>query len=319
MIKPLTIAVAFSVFLAACSDSTQNTTSPQSSTAEGQVSTHLTIAHAQGETVIPATPKTVMVTDWAAFDNLTALGVTVSGIPGGHVPGHLANKVTPAMKTIGSLQEPDIEAIAADKPDLIILASRSRKSYPAVSKITPTLDSSIDNNDLLAGLKANLTTYGKIFDREARAAELIAALDAKVEKARAAVEGKGNALVLVTNGNRMGIYGRESRVSWIYNTLNIPSVFDNKVDDRDHGGDAVTFEYLLKTNPDWLIVVDRDAGVGNAGSARSLLDNDLIHQTNFWKNKRIIHLDPSASYVTMHGFDAVNVLLDQVIAGFSAQ
>ncbi len=326
MIKPLTLAVAFSVFMVGCSDSTQNNTPQQSSPDQGQVSQdqaqapqRITVPHAQGEAVIEGTPKTVMVTDWAAFDNLTALGVTVTGIPGGHMPAHLAKKVTPDMQPIGSLQEPDIEAIAAAKPDLVIVASRSRKSYPAISKIAPTIDASIDNNNLIDSLKANLTSYGKIFDREARAAELIAELDAKVEKARAAAEGKGNALVLVTNGSKMGIYGRESRVSWIYNTLNVPSVFDNKVDDRDHGGDAVTFEYLLKTNPDWLFVVDRDAGVGNEGSARALLDNELIHQTDFWKNKRIVYLDPPASYVTMHGYDAVSLLLDQVIAGYSAQ
>lgn len=277
----------------------------------------ITIPHAQGETVIKAVPHTVMVTDWASFDNLTSLGVPVIGVPGSNVPGHLADKVTDDMQRIGSLQEPDIEAIAAANPDLVIVAARSRTSYPVISKIVPTIDSSIDNAAMIDGVKETLATYGKIFDREAKATELTATLDAKVEQARAAAEGKGTGLVIVTNAGKIGVYGPESRVSWVYKTLNVPSVFD-EVDDRDHGGDAITFEYLLKTNPDWLFVVDRDAGVGNEGAAQALLDNELIHQTNFWKNGQIVYLDPAASYVTMNGYDAVTLLLDQVTAAYTA-
>ena len=31
-------------------------------------------------------------------------------------------------------------------------------------------------------------------------------------------------------------------------------------------GQAVSFEYLLKTNPDWLLVLDRDAAIGREGA-----------------------------------------------------
>lgn len=277
----------------------------------------VTVTHAQGEIVLNAVPQTVMVTDWAAFDNLTALGVPVAGVPGSALPPHLADKVTADMAKIGSLQEPDIEAIAAAVPDLVIVGARSRNSYATLSGLAPTIDMSLDNSQVIEGVKSNLTTLGQIFHREERAAELIANLDAKVEEAKAAAQGKGTALVILTNGTKIGIYGPDSRVSWIYNTLKVPSVFDN-VDDRDHGGDAIGFEYLLKTNPDWLFVVDRDAGVGNgSGAAQALLDNELIHQTNFWKNNQVVYLDPAAAYVTMNGYDAVTLLLDQVIAGFN--
>lgn len=276
----------------------------------------LVIDHAQGRTTLPATPASVMVADWAAFDLLHALGVPVAGVPGGVVPGHLADKLPADAARIGSLQEPDIEAIAAARPDLMIVAARSRTAYPALARIVPTIDLSVDNNDVVAGVKANLDTLARIFDRQPRAAELTQALDRKIAQAREAVRGRGTGLVIVTHGGRMGIYGPGSRVSWLYSELGIPSVFDD-VDDRDHGGDAITFEYLVKTDPDWLLVIDRDAGIGNEGAARALLDNALVHQTGFWRNGRIIHLDPAASYVTMHGHDALMRLLDQVIDGYS--
>lgn len=276
----------------------------------------LTVVHSQGETVITDVPQSVMVTDWAAFDNLTALGIPVSGIPGGVVPEHLSAKVSDDMVRIGSLQEPDVERIAGENPDLLIVGARSRTFYPVLSALIPTLDSSADNSEIIDSLKAQLTSYGQIFRREAQAEELIANLDAKIAEARAAAVGRGTGLVIVTNAGRIGVYGPESRVSWIYKALGVPSVFDD-IDDRDHGGDAISFEYLLQADPDWLFVVDRDAGVGNVGAARGVLDNELVHQTRFWKNEQIVYLDPAASYMTMNGYDAIMLLLDQVIAGYS--
>ncbi|MFV0491392.1 MAG: siderophore ABC transporter substrate-binding protein [Pseudorhodobacter sp.] len=277
----------------------------------------ITITHAQGETTINGKPETVIVTDWAAFDNLNALGVPVAGIPATNAPKYLEAKLPADALKVGSLQEPDIEGIAAAAPDLVIVASRSRRSYPTLATIAPTVDFSIDNNALIEGVEARITQYGDIFGLQDRAAELIASLNAKLDEARAAVKDKGNALVIVTNGNKLGIYGPESRVSWVYNELGIPSVFET-VDDRDHGGNAISFEYLLEKNPDWLIVVDRDAGVGNEGGAEALLDNDLVHQTNAWKNKKILYIDPQAAYVTMHGYQALMLMLDQVIAAYGA-
>lgn len=278
----------------------------------------ITIPHAQGETTLEAVPQTVMTSDWATFDNLAALGIPVTGVPSSNVPHYLAGKVAADVERIGSLQAPDIEAIAAAGPDLMIVASRSRTSYPTLAPIVPTIDASVDNSDIIGSLKHNLETYAAVFGAEARAAELIAALDARVAEATAAAAGRGTALVIITNGGRMGVYGPESRVSWIYNTLGVPSVFDD-VDDRDHGGDAVSFEYLLETNPDWLFVVDRDAGIGGEGAARALLDNELIHQTTFWKNDQTVYLDPTAAYVSMNGYDAVMLLLQQVIDAYEGR
>jgi iron complex transport system substrate-binding protein len=176
---------------------------------------------------------------------------------------------------------------------------------------------SVNNAEIIAGVEANLTQLGEIFGLEDRAAELIADLDAKVEEARAAAEGKGTGLVLVTNAGNLGVYGPASRVAWVHNELGVPSVMDD-VEDGDHGGDGISFEFLLETNPDWLFVVDRDAGVGNEGAAAALLDNELMQQTTAWQNDQIIYLDPQAAYITMHGYTGLMTMLDQVIDGYNS-
>lgn len=275
-----------------------------------------TIVHAQGETTITGVPQTVFVIDWAAYDILTALGVEVDGAPGANMPSYLS---APAgeLVNIGSLFEPDFETIAASQPDLVIVAGRSAPTYPTLRQIAPTIDLSVNNTDIVAGIKSNIATLGEIFDVEDRAAELIADLDDKIAQAREAAAGKGDGLVLVTNAGKLGVYGPDSRVAWIYNELGIPSVMA-RVDDGDHGGDAVSFEFLLEANPDWLFVVDRDASIGNEGAAKQVLDNELMHQTTAWQENHIIYLDPEAAYITMHGYSGMMMLLDQVIEGFKA-
>lgn len=287
-------------------------------TALAAVAQDKTIAHAQGETTISGVPAKVLVQDWAVFDNLHALGVTVAGTPASNVPSYLAEFAPADAIKLGSLAEPDFEGIAAAEGDLYIVAARSRKAFETGASILPTIDLSVDNAAIIDGIQANLTTLGEIFDLQAKASELNAALDAKVAEVKAAAADKGNALVLVTNAGNIGVYGPDSRVAWIYNELGIPSAMA-EVKDGDHGGDTVSFEFILETNPDWLFVVDRDAGVGESGgAAAALLDNELVNQTTAAKEGQIVYLDPQAAYISMHGYNGVMLLLDQVLAGLNA-
>jgi len=277
----------------------------------------IVLQHAQGETTLPAVPAKVLTSDWAAVDNLHALGIKVAGAPAANAPSYLEGVVPADAIQIGSLFEPDFEGIAAAGADLYIVGARSREAYTTAKDILPTIDLSIDNADIIGGIKGNLSKLGTAFGLEAKASEINAALDAKVAEVKAAAEGKGNALVLVTNAGKLGVYGPDSRVAWIHNQLGIPSAMAD-VKDGDHGGDGVSFEFVLETNPDWLFVIDRDAGTGETtGAAAALLDNELINQTKAAQAGHIVYLDPQAAYITMHGYNGVMLLLDQVLAGLN--
>jgi iron complex transport system substrate-binding protein len=275
------------------------------------------ITHAQGETAVSGVPAKVLVQDWASLDNLAALGIPVAGVPSSNAPAYLGDKIPADALQLGSLFEPDFEGIAASEADIYFVSGRSASAYETAKDILPTVDLSVNNGAIIDGLKSNLTTLGQIFGVEAKADELIADVDAKVAAAAAAAEGKGTALVLVTNAGKLGVYGPDSRVSWIYNEIGMPSALAD-VKDGDHGGDSVTFEFLLEVNPDWVFVVDRDAGTGETtGAAAALLDNELFNQTTAAKEGQIVYLDPQAAYITMNGYSAVTLMLDQVTEGLS--
>ena len=89
----------------------------------------IVVKHAQGETTVSGVPAKVLTSDWAAVDNLNALGIAVAGAPASNAPGYLAGVVPADAIQIGSLFEPDFEGIAAAEADLYIVGARSAKAY----------------------------------------------------------------------------------------------------------------------------------------------------------------------------------------------
>ncbi|MGY0633585.1 siderophore ABC transporter substrate-binding protein [Luteimonas sp. A478] len=305
--RKIIVLAALVAALAGCSGPTP--------TANAETGEGIRIEHQQGEITLAGQPQRVVVQDMAVLDILDALGVeAVIGVPGAGLPDYLQHYGSdPYLKT-GTLQEPDYETISAARPDLVIVAGRSRTALPELSGIAPTIDLTVDNASLVKGVKQNIATLGRIFDREKRAAELSADIDAKFSELRERSAGAGTAMVLVTNAGRLGVYGANSRLSWIFTEAGFSPVMED-VDDRFHGGDSVSFEFILEADPDWLFVVDRDAGVagGDSGAARALLDNALVRQTTAWQEGQVVYLDPVPAYVVMHGYTSVTRLAAQVL------
>lgn len=277
----------------------------------------LTITHAQGETEIDGVPETVVVFDLASLDTLAALGVTVDGVPGGTLPSYLQHYRDSDVARVGTLFEPDFEAVAALRPDLVIVGGRSSAKYAELSRIAPTIDLSLDRADYLASARRNVETLAGLFGKEAEAAEKLAALDASVATLRAAAADAGRALVILTTGGRMSAHGPGSRFGVIYADYGLTAAVEG-LDTGNHG-QAISHEFLLETNPDWLFVVDRDSAIGRGGEAgRQLLDNELVRQTNAWQNDHIVYLDPVAWYLVGGGLTAMQASVDQITNALSA-
>jgi len=263
---------------------------------------------------LPAVPKTVLVLDVPSLDNLDALGVAVAGVPSGNLVPYLAKYQSDNYAKIGSLFEPDYEAINAAQPDLVIVGGRSSSKYREVAAIAPTIDLSVDADNYIESAKANLATLGRIFGKEAEAANLSTELDAKIAALKELARDAGRTVIVTTNAGRIGAYGPRSRLGWLHSTIGFNTVMDN-IDDRFHGGDIISFEFLMEKNPDWIFVISRDAAIGQRNAdnaAEKVLDNALTHQTSAWKKQKIVYLDPPAAYIVGSGYQALSILLDQV-------
>lgn len=281
--------------------------------ASGAFADEITVKHAQGETVLPDTPKTVITYDLAALDTLDALGVDVAGIPDATLPDYLSKYSD--VEKVGSLFEPDFEAVNALQPDLIIVAARSSKQYGPLSQIAPTIDVTNDWANFVPSIEQNTRIVADIFGKQAEADKLIANLDAKVKEVSALTADAGTALVVMTNGGKVTDFGPGSRYGWLYDTLGFkPAETDVKAETH---GDAVSFEYLLNANPDWFIVIDRDAGVTGENLAEATLDNELVAQTKAWKEGHVIYLEPVRSYIVNGGIQSITDQVEQVRAALA--
>ncbi|MGH6762328.1 MAG: siderophore ABC transporter substrate-binding protein [Phyllobacterium sp.] len=281
----------------------------------------ITVKHARGETVLKGVPTKALVLDMPSLDTLDALGVDVAGVIGSNLPPYLSKYTDAKYLKVGTLFEPDYEQINAAEADLMIIGGRSAKKYPELSEMLPTVDMSVDSKNYVASVRTNIATLGKIFNKDAEAEKLVSQLDAKFDALKSVAADAGTAMILVTNAGKVGVYGPSSRLGWLHKEVGFKTVAAD-IDDRFHGGDVVSFEYILEANPDWLFVVDRDAGVGrgNAGNAAAqVLDNDLVRQTKAWKNGNVVYLSPVEAYIVSSGYTAITSLADQVYKAVSAK
>lgn len=286
---------------------TAETASADAAAAAGEI----TVAHNQGETVVSLNPAKVFTFDLASLSTLNALGVEVAGVPDFAFPDSLAQYASDRYLKIGSLFEPDYEAISAADPDLIIVSARSAAVFPQLAEIAPTIDLSADNTQYLASQFHNAEILGQLFGKQAEVADLEAKIQASIEAVQAQTAEAGTALIVMVNGGEVTAYGPGSRFGWIHDELGFtPAVED--VEQATHG-EAISFEFILEANPDWLIVIDRDVAVGEqAEAAAVVLDNELVGQTTAWQQGQVIYINPSNWYIVTGGLGAIQEMVDEI-------
>lgn len=265
---------------------------------------------------VSPSPQNIAVLDLAAFDTLTALGVGVDGLVR---PVYLPYLEPAAEDTVpvGSLFEPDYEALFDLQPDLIIAGGRSSPQVSELARIVTTLDMTIGTDTVSDGL-ARLRSYGTLFQKQTQAEDLATAFSAKLAEAKAAVSGKGRALIVLTNGPKISAYGAGGRFGWLHTALDLPEAVET-VEQATHG-EAISFEFIRDADPDILIVIDRVAAIGQGGeSAQITLDNALVHETTAWKTGRVIYLSPAPIYIGGGGIQSMNLTLDEILNAMNGE
>ncbi len=307
----LGLAAMMALGLAACGESKteQSTESAQATQADAQSTQStetaaptgdVTIKTATGDVTIAGNPHPLAVYDMTAMQNLAVLGVAVEGMPSELRLTNLKAANTPDSAEIGTVLEPNLEALNALQPKAIIVGSRMAEKAEELGKIGPVLNLTIDTKNAYESTKRQLTDFGKLFGKEAEATTAISDIDAAIAAAKQAAAGKGNGLAIMVNGNKLSAYGDKSRYGFLHTAFGIPMA-DANIEDARHG-QPISFEYLQKVDPDWLFVLDRGAAIGEEGeSAEVVLDNPLMHGTKAWKNKQIVYLSPD-SYLAFGGY-----------------
>ncbi|MDO5676037.1 MAG: ABC transporter substrate-binding protein [Propionibacteriaceae bacterium] len=276
----------------------------------------ISITHTQGTAELDGAASKIVVLDFGALDTIDALGAgeSVIGVPkGGYIPDAVSAYNTDATTDVGTLQEPNFEAIAALQPDLIVAGFRSAKHVPELGKIAPTVDITYDySKSFYDGVAYATDIIAQATGTEEQAKAELKELEDAIAAAKDKADDK-NAMVLMTSGGKVSVHGTQSRYNALFNDLGLePTISD--VEAEAHG-DAISFEAIQQANPDRLFVVDRDAAIGEEGTAaKQVLDNELMATTNAWKNGDVIYLDGQRWYIIIHGVNNAVEMINQVAA-----
>lgn len=283
--------------------------------ASASPATAIEIHTARGIVDIATLPTKVAVFDIAALDTLDRLGIKPAGIPSKLYLNQLEHLQSDA-EVVGDLFEPDLEALSALDPDLIILGGRSSTRVEAAAQVAQAIDMTMDGDDLVDQAKARLLEYGRLFDRETAARKIATELDDQIDATRKAAAGKGKVLIIMTNGPKITAYGPGSRFGWVHATLGLePAVGD--VQSATHG-EAVSFEFIHRANPDWLLIVDRAAAIGSGEQgARATLDNELVAATTAWKKGQLVFLPAADFYIAAGGIQATERVMKTLENAFT--
>ncbi len=247
----------------------------------------------RGPAQVPLKPERVAVYDWGVLDTLGELGVEVGASTEETSIEYLRDTVAKA-KHVGTLFEPNYEALNEYRPQLIITGARTAKAFDQLSQIAPTIEMTVDNTDAVASAKQRIAALGTVFGKEAEAKALEEKLDKAFADAKAAAQGKGKALVIQVSGGKLSAYGANSRLGgWLHKDIGVEPV-DTAIKEGSHG-QPVSFEYIKEKNPDWLFVLDRTSAIGEKGeAAKDVLNNPLVAETTAWKKGQVVYIQPAA-------------------------
>ncbi|MFQ6342672.1 siderophore ABC transporter substrate-binding protein [Campylobacter sp. VTCC 70190] len=306
-----------SLFFTACnSSSSENNTStaqaddtlktvPISMSDEGD---SFLVKDSLGENKIPKNPSKVVILDLGILDSFDALGLSdkVVGVPIQNLPKYLEQFKDKA--SVGGVQQVDLEAINALKPELIIISGRQSKFYEKLKEIAPTLFVGLDYANFFDSVKNNVLSIAKLYGLENEAKAKILEIKNEIEETKGLVDEDKKALIVLTNSNKISAFGPQSRFGLIHDVLGINAT-DESLRVGTHGK-SINAEFILEKNPDYIFVVDRNVIVGNKERAAGILDNALIAKTKAAQNNKIIYLDPEYWYLASgNGLECLKAMI----------
>lgn len=271
------------------------------------------VNHKLGQTTLQLNPDRVVAMDIGALETMQELGVKAVGTPRKFIPAYLSTlKDNPDIADVGSVVEPDFEAIAALNPNLILISTRQERFYDELKDIAPTVFVGTDNKNYFESFENNVKLIGRIFQKEDLALEKLKTIEQKVKTAQDRYSQDPNkGLFLIYNNGKFSAFGKGSRFGFIHDVLQIKPLMD--LDDESVHGQRVSNELVAERNPDYLFIVDRNAAVVGKKANKQDVENRLIQETNAFKNKKIFYLDHEVWFISGGGLTSVNLMLDDIL------
>nr|WP_237464975.1 ABC transporter substrate-binding protein [Leucobacter luti] len=300
---------------------------PEESAPAPEASTTITFTDNHGEVEMQSNPQRVVALDNHVFETLSEWDVPLVAAPKG-IMGDVWPTYTDddTVGDVGTHREPNLETIVAASPDLIIGGYRFGDAYDDLVAQNP--DATVidiaprDGEDVFSELQRESTILGQIFDREAEAAELNEALDTAIDDAKSAYNGTDSVMGLITSAGKIefAAAGSGRSVGPVFTALDLTPAIDRPAEDASHGDD-ISVEAIAESNPEWIIVLDRDASFsepepGSVPADELIAGSEALKNVPAVQKDQVIYLDPTF-YVT-EDIQAYTTLFEQMRDAFNA-
>ena len=300
--------------LTACGSTTSTASE---NTASGKT---VTITDNDGEKTVPAEPKSVVATDNRTFETLSDWGVELKAGAVSLMPDTISYTQNKDIVDLGSHREPNLEAVVEVNPDLIINGQRFTQHADKLKELSPNatlvnLDPR-DGQPLDDELERQTTVLGEVFNKKDEAAKLVADFEAAQKRVTDAYDSKDTVMGLIASGGTFGysapVTGRT--IGPMFDFLKLTPALEVEESSTDHEGDDVSVEAIAKSNPDWIIVMDRDAAVAadeeGYKPAKVLLENSEALKNVTAAKKGQVVIMPADTY-TNEGIQTYTEFLNE--------
>ncbi len=274
------------------------------------------------ELEVPYDPQRIAILDMPSLDILDRLGLGDRVVGSATTALEYLQAYVPSdtIANLGTIKEADLEAVMACEPDVIFIGGRLSASYDALSEIAPVVFLSTDTGiGVVESVRNNAMTIASMFGLEAQVDELMSGFDARIESLSAFAEGKNAIVGLCTSGS-FNILGSDGRCSIISVEIGFDNLGDGDVTST-HGNES-SFELIVELDPDYMFVLDRDAAIGTDGAqlAKEIVENELVMDTDVYKEGHIVYLaNPTVWYTAEGGITALDIMLSDLEGALLAE
>ncbi|WP_211440075.1 siderophore ABC transporter substrate-binding protein [Corynebacterium glutamicum] len=295
--KLVSIATVAALALVGCS-STDSTSSESSSAAESTAAAStLTIEDNHGTEEISLPIEGVAATDNRAFELLDHWGVELVAAPLQLVPFTVTGYTEEGgVADLGSHREPDLEALAAAQPSLIINGQRFAQYYDDIVALNP--DATVveldprDGEPLDQELIRQAETLGEIFGEEEDAAKIVADFESALERAKTAYAAISDQTVMAVNvsGGNIGYIAPSVGRTYgpIFDLVGLTPALEVDNASSDHEGDDINVEAIAAANPDLILVMDRDGGTSTRNEADYVPAEQIVSDNEALANVKAV-------------------------------
>ncbi len=258
-----------------------------------------------GTQTVTVPPRSVVATDNRTFETLDSWGVELSAGAVALMPSTVSYTTDADIVDLGNHREPNLEAVVAVEPDLIINGQRFAQYRDEFASLAPQaavidLDPR-EGEPLDAELKRQVTVLGEIFGKQAQAQQLSADLDAAIAEAKGAYDPAQTVMAVNVSGGEIGYIapGVGRTLGPVFDILGLTPALQVEQASDNHEGDDISVEAIAAANPDWILVLDRDAavGTGDVQPASAILeDSAALANVTAVQQGNIVYL-PADTYI----------------------